>query len=362
MPRLRRLESLWLLSGLLGTRTSPHGVIGWRDVIRLSDEHGLTPALAVALDGNTAVRVPQAVRRRILLAHRRNVARNLLLRRESTEAISALNERGVEPLLFKGALYLVEGTFAPGVRFMGDIDIVVPEASMRPATDALRSLGYAAAPGKPFLHPHELPFVRPGAQAPIEVHADLGSSRVASALPLAHAWAASRIFDDSGLRYRGLSRTDAVVHNVLHAQVQDLNHAVHGIALRQLHTLAGLERAWGAEIDWAAARARLGSHGLGGVYDGYILLAHRLFGMPLPAGVTPTRDSRYHLCLAAFQMGWPADVQRNLRYALGSDYMEHLYGCAGHPLGLTRARARHLLSLVRARGGNRVADLRAPTR
>ena len=49
-------------------------------------------------------------------------------------ATSALNRAGVEPLLFKGALALVDGTFETiGTRWMADLDLAVPaEAEVPP--------------------------------------------------------------------------------------------------------------------------------------------------------------------------------------------------------------------------------------
>ncbi|MFN2568051.1 MAG: nucleotidyltransferase family protein [Candidatus Dormibacteria bacterium] len=362
----RRLRTLRLLTGLIAEREPPSHPDGretpWRELVTLATQHGLAPALWVALRHRPELVVPARVQSVLGLAYRRNIARNLLLKRETGDAVRALNREGVEPLLIKGSLYLFDGTFAPGVRYMSDIDMVVPEAEQERAGRALRCLGYTPDPGKPFLHPHELPFGAAGAHAPIELHVALGSSRVASVLPLADAWAHSRPAGEAGLRFRGLSGTHAVVHNILHAQVQDLNHAVHGIALRQMHTLVGLERARRGEIDWHGARALLETHGLGDVHDSYVRFANRLFGMPLAESVSPAPDMHNLVCLLSFQLRWAADVRRNMAYAFGAEYMRHRYGLGDTPGSLVQARARHAWKLAISQRGDRVPELLTPTR
>ncbi|MFN2591977.1 MAG: nucleotidyltransferase family protein, partial [Candidatus Dormibacteria bacterium] len=273
------------------------------------------------------------------------------------QVMRSLNGVGIEPLLMKGALYFFDGTLRDlGARFTGDLDVVVPRGRWEDSIQALRGAGYVPDPGKAYMHPHELPIVAMGTPSSVELHSALGSAGVARVLPVEEAWRSSRHFAVEGAHFRGLSATHAGLHNVLHGQVQDLNHAVFVIPLRQLHTLLCLQRTKGTEIDWEAIGDRLRHHGLQGAYTGHIDLAGRLLGMRVPVPVGPGARGHSLIALAMFQLRWPADLNRNLRFALNAEYLDHLYA-HGHRLSpLLRARARHLYRALRAGGRTALAD------
>ena len=332
----------------------------WPEVETLAEEHHLSAALWGALVGSQQrEQVPTDVAARLARAHRENLVRNLLLRRQAVEAVSALNGAGVEPMLFKGALYLFDDTFTDrGSRMMADLDVVVRSGQLEAAVDALGSLGYVPEPGKPFLHPHELPLFAPGRPAPVELHTELGSPPVPQVIPAQEVWARSELVEGGGVAFRAPSPRDRVIHNVIHAQVQDLNHAVGGLALRQLHTLAALSARQGHRIDWDEIARTMERHGLGEVYRSYVYLARALLHAPVPPAAGPRARLQMAWCLAFLELRWPADVIRNLRFAFGSAYMDHLYAHGGSRFGRARARARHAAHLWRQAGKGNLADVR----
>lgn len=357
-PRpLERLRALWALGRLLGGLPLGAGDVPWRRVVLLADDHQVTGALAVAIAARADLDTDPGIRDRLARSHRRNLVRNMLLRRQTLEAGRTLNRAGIEPLLLKGALYLFDGTLLDmGERFTGDIDIVVPEAAWDTAVAALESAGYRPEAGKPFLHPHELPMVARGRPTSVELHRSLGSAGVAAVLPLEEAWRDSSDHRVDGVSFRGLSPTHAALHNILHAQLQDLNHAVFGIPIRQLHTLYCLERAGRDRIDWELVEGRLREHALDAMARGYLDLARRLLGMESPVPGGPATFIHSLVSLASFEMGWPVDVHRNLRFALGAEYLDHLYGHGHRPARLLATRARHLYRVARARGRSALTE------
>src|SRR5581483_10269818 len=215
-----------------------------------------------------------------------------------------------------------------GDRSMEDLDLAVPGHLFPRAETALRSIGYEPHRSKPFWHPHEIPFLRARDAGPVEVHTELGSPPIPSVLPAAEAWAeSSTIQVEAAGSARAPSPTHQVLHNVLHSAVQDLNHAIGGLPFRQLLILSSLVRAHGQSIDWERLGRRMEDHGLGRELHEYLWLAQRFAGMPPPAGdlgrPPRLRDARV---VASFALGWPAPVQRNLRYAFGRAYLDSLYG------------------------------------
>jgi hypothetical protein len=322
--------------------------VEWNEVLALATELLVGPALWCALRGSRE-RIPAAVAEQLHRQYLLNIVHNLRFRRSLTEAVQALNMTGVVPVLFKGALELTRGM--PGAvddRWMVDLDLLVPIDQMRAAQQALEGLGYEARPGNPFHHPHELPLARDGSPGPIELHVALGSPPVPSVLPAAEAWTQSAEISVGEGHARALSPTHQVLYNVLHSAVQDLNHAVGGLPLRQLLALSQLVETQGHEIDWAMIGRRMEEHGLARQLRDHLWLAHRFAGMNLPDG-NQSRSSQLHEArvLASFALGWPAHLQRNLRYAFGREMMDSLYHHRNQPLKLAAARAHHAARLTR---------------
>ena len=323
----------------------------WPEVLDVAQELMVIPEVSRVVR-QTPTDVPPAVADHLREAHMGHLVRNLRFRHELTRVVEAFNRAGTVPLLMKGSLQLVDGTLGLGDRWMSDLDVVVPGADLSRTPEILLELGYRPDPGKPFLHPHELPFYRAGAPGPIEVHCELGSSALSDVLPVAEAWAASTELTIGQASARAMSPTHQVLHNILHSAVQDLNHVVGGLPLRQLLTLAGLARVHGAAVDWPGIERRMQEHGLGGTYHDHLWLTHRLTGMALPDNVGGGPGARLYerWALASYALGWPANAQRNVRHAFGRAYLDSLYAHGDRPLQLAWARARHAVTVLRRDG------------
>lgn len=358
-PLPPRTRSLLQLCGVLaaGRPLPPRNgwdTVDWGPVTRLATDLLLAPALWTAVArARLGPVVPPPLAEQLKVAHRRNTVRNVALRAQLAEAVGALNSAGIVPLLFKGSLYLVDGTFRDhGERFQWDLDLAVAPQESTPATVALGALGYRPAPSKPSRYRHELSLVRGGDVAPLELHASLGEPPIPRALPIGLVVRGARSIDVGGARAAGLSATHAAIHNVLHAQVQDMNHSVAGIPVRQLHTLTRLIEAHDEAIDWDAVRWGFTEPALSRVLSAYVYQAETLFAAPAPPGIRcGTGALMHHLwCLAFWELGWPADALRNLRYAFGREYLAATYERSGQGRRLVSLRTRHAYRLVRDRG------------
>lgn len=356
----RRIDAVRFLGALFGGeppaapgvrrgRRWPSDPDRWDSILAVAGELRVSPALWPSLAPRSR-ELPSAVVEAARREHLANTGRNLRLRRELEDALVALNDAGIVPMLFKGSAWLVaRGRLAPGERWMVDLDLAIPAGTEQVAVSALSGLGYVAEPGRPFLHPHELPLVRPGACGPIELHVELGSPPVPAVLPAREAWAASSEVSLGSGRARVLSPSHEVIHSVLHSAVQDLHDAAGGLPLRQLLTLAELAHVHGSSIDWPLVARRFDAHGLGRTLQSHLWLAHRYAGLALPGGIRPGRRAVWHelRVLVSFGLGWPAQLIRNVRFAFGRDYLDSLYHHANRPLPLAVARVRHGVRLVR---------------
>jgi hypothetical protein len=335
---LVRLRTLSTLGGLLRGEAAPTGLGRVDDAVRLADELLVAPAL---------YRVLKTQELRVL--HRGNAARNLRLRDELTRAVLALNAAGIEPVLLKGGLQLVDGSLdTVGDRWLTDLDLLVEEEAVKTGSATLCGLGYAPVPNTAFGDPHAIPFVAAGAAGPIDLHVEVGSGVLSEVLPVAEVWAQSSELGFSDARARAPAPTHQVLHNILHSAVQDKSHAVGALPLRQLVALAELSRVHGDAVEWQQIAGRMERGGLRAEYRGYVWLAHRYAGMRLPAGNFGLQPRLHELrVLAAFAARWPVHVEYNLRFAFGRDHLDVLYDHRGRPLRLAWARARHLARTLR---------------
>lgn len=143
----------------------------------LAGRHLVTPMLAASL-ARPDVRdcLPADFVRYLTLMHEQNRLRNLNLRRQLQEIAAALDPIGIEPLLLKGGIRLVDGLYpCIGWRFMRDLDILVARERLPDAAACLQRQGYrfTAEEDWPEQHRHLPPLYRDGDGAVIELHADL---------------------------------------------------------------------------------------------------------------------------------------------------------------------------------------------
>ena len=116
--------------------------LDWLPVLELANNTLTTPFLIDLVDQSDQS-VPEDVRVFVREIYRRNALRNELLRAQLEEAVAALNERDVIPVLLKGAANLATAV-AEGrhTRLMADLDILVDSHQVETALHALAGLGY----------------------------------------------------------------------------------------------------------------------------------------------------------------------------------------------------------------------------
>jgi hypothetical protein len=116
--------------------------VDWLAVLELANNTLTTPHL-IGLVNQSDQSMPDDVRVFVREIYRRNAIRNELLRAQLEEAVSALNERDVIPVLLKGAAILA--TAVPerrATRIMADLDILVDPDQVETALQALADLDY----------------------------------------------------------------------------------------------------------------------------------------------------------------------------------------------------------------------------
>ena len=330
-------------------RGEPERACDWTEVLRLANDHLLTPALCDALD---AAVLPADVRDYLATLHRLNGERNRALRRQAIELIAGLNRQHITPALLKGGLCLFDGPYEdPAARMMRDLDILVPRVTRDEAIDVLHAHGYRLAQGYGADHHAFGDFARPGDAGSVDLHTELVDP--AHLLSAAEVWERGTVRTSDGIRYVAPSGTDRVLHNLLHAQLHHLGNFYRGtLQVQQVHELAGLARHFGSAIDWLFIEQRLRTHRLTAVLESHLLAAHRLFGLAWPLPQPAGRAARLHYRRCELQFGsrlldWFGVPWGNLRGTFAWHRMRALYGDAGGPW---EWRARHLSQYFAKKG------------
>ena len=304
------LRTTWLdLAALL----DPTGVVSdraadlpdrdWRAIFRLATAHLVAPSLYAALAAREQLdSVPAEVRDALEALYQLNHQRNRRLRAVLRDTAQILNQAGIEPVLLKGAIALLPGQYPHAfARMLGDLDIGVAgtEAAHR-AAEALQAAGFYFAPN---VNPANwsAPTITIGsAVSPLRrwlcrTPPDLLSARMPkAALSLASVQAHAEPVEWDGVRLKIPTLEHRLLHNALHHQLQDQAFFSDRRSLRQLLEFAQLRALpEAATLDWPALVQRLDAVGVGDALRGSLLAAQRLFGQPLPDGVSLTRAARW---------------------------------------------------------------------
>lgn len=221
----------------------------WPTVLETANRGWLGPALYLALDRAAHLNhIPPVVRDYLALLHGRNCDRNRRLLAQLLEAIGALNRRGIEPILLKGAINLFTADIGNlGARMLSDLDLSIAPAEMAPAQAALMTLGYRNLGSA-----REM--ARPDDVGVIEFH-DRPSERSAPYLSR-DLRASSPPAERDGAVARIPCPTAHALHLIVHDMIKEGDYWGLRIDLRHLHDLAELAGC-GDGIEWRRLRAAL---------------------------------------------------------------------------------------------------------
>ena len=234
----------------------------WDDVVARARGELVLPAFgAAARDLGVLGLLESRARARLAIAHAANVERNSRIGEQLATLVDVLNRAGMEPVLLKGAIRLVDGLYPDaGWRTMRDLDLLVPEASFVEALRALDAAGYRLA--RPIEPKHKEALVwRDGDCVPFEIHRELfATARRQRLLRGSEMLSASRPATIEGARIRLPSTVHQLVHLIGHSQIGHSGYAYGRIMLRDRLETALLQ--WQADdIEWEAVCERFDAAG-----------------------------------------------------------------------------------------------------
>jgi hypothetical protein len=287
----------------------------WRQLINVSSQHYVTPALAWCLkDRNDIPLDTQCYLDAVLFMNGR---RNERLLQGLVRVVAALNARDIEPVLLKGAARLVDGSYpTQAVRFLGDLDVLIPEIATESALSALKDVGFRIKDDDPTAPSHHhLPMLHErDTGIGVELHRHLIGPPFDTIVPITWFWEGTRPFQYQDLNIRLTDATRAVAPNIVHDQLLHNQFVRPGVELRQLLDFALIRAKYESEIDWSEIDRRFCDLEMGPVVATYADFAKILLGQPAPPLVHAPRAA----ALKAFQrrMGTLPTVRR-----LAHDYI-----------------------------------------
>jgi hypothetical protein len=278
----------YLRAGLIGGKP-PRGRRNreWELLIDMSNSHFATPSLAGCLHHESAI--PREIREYLGAVLALNGQRNALLLEALSRIVAALNAIDIEPVLMKGCARLVEGEYPqPNMRFLGDLDILVPANRAADAYAALMANGFGEKP-EDKIHPpdhHHLRVLhehKTGAGVEIHRHVSPGwllAPEVISTPWFCEGTRSFRLQDHLHVRLPDSTRN--ACHNVVHHQLNHDGYKNGTIELRQLLDLALIRKRHEAAIDWAELDHLFCRNDLGEVLATYLQFCEELLGQKAP--------------------------------------------------------------------------------
>jgi hypothetical protein len=263
------------------------GARAWNDLLLLGREHGLLARVGMQLiDRGQLDLAPPKARAQIRAACIAAESSQTAIRFEINRVVRALAKVDTPIILLKGAAYLMADLPPARGRFVGDLDLMVPQARIVEVERTLVAKGWAPAEAEEYYQRyyrewmHEIPPLQhPERETPVDLHHTI-APRTSRVSPDAEALLGASVSLASS-RLRVLAPADMVLHSTVHL----FNDEV-GKPLRDLLDLHDLLCHFGARAEfWDELLSRARLHGLGRPL--YYMLRHtqHLLGTPVPPEV-----------------------------------------------------------------------------
>jgi len=284
----------------------------WNALISAARAEQLIGSLAFRMEG---LPVPPRIEALFAAARRDAGYQRTQALWEAEMARRALAPLGVPVILMKGTAFHAANLCASTGRSVGDLDIMVPKASLDAVEAALLEAGWEHVKDTKGYDDdyyrrwmHELPpLIHRTRDRMIDVHHTI-LPLTARPRPDAEALIAASVALEDGLRT--LSPADIIVHAAAHLFADgDLAGG-----LRNLWDIDRLSREFDSPEfrEELATRARL--HRLEGAVSRALRLSHRLYGTPVAPGRARLTDRLFEARLLA-RNGWGEERRKALRFA-----------------------------------------------
>ena len=261
----------------------------WKEVVARAEWYRVSAMLFQNLRrlGEDGLIPPERVQE-LKAAYVHNAARNIYLRSELHKVLQVLTEQDIPVILLKGAALLETIYESPALRFMSDIDLLVPEEKANTAQKLVCEIGYRPAGNSEVqrqtrqFHSHLPALLKENGTAVFEIHSHIVPRDSALRFDIAEFWRRAYVSFIDGVEVRLPAPEDMLVHLTVHFFL-DRRFRSNG-AIYQLCDIAETVRRFQAVINWETLEKQVGGPLEGPVYCG-LYLARRLLQAPVPIEV-----------------------------------------------------------------------------
>lgn len=212
-----------------------------------------------------------------------SLERNRQILAAAEEIAQLLELRGIEAVFLKGVAYLLAGVYPDhSERFISDIDILVPQAKLPAAVEALRSAGYLESDPRPIAsagHHHTMLYRPDDSTYGVELHRSIGLAACEALLPAQEILAGAQPCGGSSIRIP--SPQHLLIHHVAHSQIHHEYHERIWPSLRGLYDFLLLTRRFNA-LNWKAIGERFRRRAQYGTWALYARQVQATFHADLP--------------------------------------------------------------------------------
>ncbi len=266
---------------ILSKINSPEFV--WEPVVYCSGEHLVTPALCFYLKKKGLFSLlTQELQDYLNLTYDLNLSRNNKIKEQLLILLPDFNAAGIEPILLKGISSLLGELYeSPGIRVLGDIDILLPEDKLTIATNIMLKHGYTYTPRinknivKEYKHLPE--FLHKDQPVAIEIHNDPVNLKYNEWVSFTSAWSDNSIISFKTGKVRLPSPEFRLLHNFCHCQLEDNGYLAGYINARQMLEWVKLRDRYEMDFDWDSIQKRVKSNHSEAAWGGYVLAAENFF-------------------------------------------------------------------------------------
>lgn len=274
------------------------GTVDWQYLVEIAEFHNVAPMVShnlINLGFSNLVSQPCLERLRHI--YRNTLFCNVVISDELKKVLAAFSQRGIATIALKGVI-LAEQLYAnPGLRHVGDMDILVKPEELSLARSILTELGYRQmAPKHLWDHPfHEVPYYKP-VQFPffIELHWNLDDPKLVT-IPNQIIWQRARILPEQDKTTLVLSPEDTLLFLSNNLTKQDYQ------LLRSLADITETLKKYNDVLDWDYIIASARSWEI--AYSVYYSLrwAQALLEAPVPVSLLEAlKPGVWRRCLLAY--------------------------------------------------------------
>ncbi len=260
------------LGDLLGEASAP-------DLLDLAEAHGVVALLATSLRHYDAELEPPGIAEKIRDTYRRQVLASLKMTAELFRLVGLFSASKLDVMLVKGPTLALRSYGDAGARQYGDLDFVLRQRDILPATELMTSAGYRPEISVDAIRADKIPgqymFVRVAAPLLIELHTERTMRYFPHGLPVEEFFSRTQSVALDGHQVPALSIEDELILICIHG-------AKH---LWERLTLVADVAAFTArqtELNWERCFATARALGAGRMLRTGLLLARNLLRAPLP--------------------------------------------------------------------------------